>query len=144
MKKLITSALLLSAAIFTITSCKKKESSLSSEAQKLTTGKWQITKMTADWNGNHMIDSSDFSGTDSIWAFEYYQFNTNGTITATRSGTVFGTGTWQLLNNNTYLKTDTTGGGKASIEKIEFTNSDKFTLLDTGDNNYIWFEYSHM
>jgi hypothetical protein len=131
MKHLFKTTLLVTAAIIAFASCKKKESSLSTEASNLTSGKWKYTKVTIDLNNNSTRDTGDWVLTDSAWANEYQQFSTNGTSSYYIGGTVSSTGTWQLVNNNTYLKTDTTGGTKPGYYKIETLTSSNLVLKDT-------------
>jgi len=95
MNKLITIAAAI-ILVITFSSCKKDDNSLSNQVAVLTQnvqqGKWKITY----YNDNGTVETSTYSGYE-------FQFNTNGTITATKTGTTV-SGTWSDGHDDSQLK----------------------------------------
>ena len=98
-------------------------------------GNWKNTMNVSDSNGNHILDIHD--ARDTINNPYIIQYNTNGTGAYLLNGTSAGTFTWQLLNNNTYLKISATGYPDA-VQHIDSLTSTTLILRDTTGISWIW------
>ena len=82
--------------IATVSSCKKSDDTVSSQLAALTQivqqGKWKVTY----YSDNGTVETSTYSGYE-------FQFNANGTVTATKAGSAV-TGTWTSGNDDSTLK----------------------------------------
>jgi len=120
-------------AILLYTTCKK--SSIGNPVADKLAGKWKNTYFIADANGNHIRDTHDAIDTiNSPYITEYYP---NGTGAYLLNGVSAGTFTWQLLDNNTYLKVSTTGSGSVT-QHIDSLTATIMVLKDTTGISYAW------
>ncbi len=83
-----------------IISCKKSNSSPTVAAQ--ITGTWKITKVYVDTNNNKIMDAYELS-TSSVYTNGILKFNSDNSFSSTLLGIPL-TGTWQLMDNNTYIE----------------------------------------
>jgi hypothetical protein len=98
MNKLIKIAAAAIILIATVSSCKKSDdtNSISTQVAALTQtaqqGKWRVTY----YYDNGTVETSTYSGYE-------FQFNSNGTVTATKAATTV-SGTWHSGNDDSQLK----------------------------------------
>jgi hypothetical protein len=125
-------------AFLLYTSC-KKNSSDNPVADKLT-GKWKYTYFVADSNHNHIMDAHDAIDTirNNPTIIEYYPDGTGAYLLNGASAASF---TWQLLDNNTYLKVSGLATGSAT-QHIDSLTATKLVLRDTTGISYTWQVYT--
>ena len=95
MNKLITIVAAAIILVTTVSSCSKSDDTLNPLAaltQTIQQGKWKITY----YNDNGNVETSTYTGYE-------FQFNSNGTITATKAGSTV-SGTWTNGNDDSKLK----------------------------------------
>lgn len=134
--KLLNILLFAGIAFLLYASC-KKSSSTNPVAASLE-GKWKYTYFIADSNGNHIMDAHDAIDTvNNPYTMEYYPDGTGAYLL--NSATV-GSFTWQLLNNNTYLKVSSSTSGSAT-QHIDSLTATKLIVKDTTGISYTWQVY---
>lgn len=96
--------------ILLLAACNKKDTA-ASKTQLLTSGTWKLTAVVSDNDANGTYETDDFATfspcfTDNIWSF-----STSSVVTLDEGPTKCNpadpqteTGTWQLTQNETYLK----------------------------------------
>jgi hypothetical protein len=95
MKKLINIAAAI-ILIFTVSSCKKDDNSIASQSAALTQTIQQGTWRVSYYNDNGTDETSTYSGYT-------FQFNSNGTVVATKAAITVN-GTWTNGNDNSTVK----------------------------------------
>lgn len=133
-----TLTILAVAASMVATACSKNDSSGQQSADAmLTANRWQLTAATATFPGS----SLSFNAYDTIPGCikdNFYTFAAGGTVTVDEGATKCDaaseqtfTGNWQLLNNNTQLKTIDPITGNSTILTIALLTNAKLVLQDT-------------
>ena len=106
---------LISTTIFTllIISCSKKDSNLSKK-DMLTSGSWKLTAVVSDDDANGSYEKDEFARFSDCYKDNYYTFQSNGVLELNEGPTKCSpadsqteTATWQLTQNETYLKINT-------------------------------------
>ncbi len=108
MKKTISIASLF--FILLLAACNKKDKA-ASKTELLTSGTWKLTAVISDNDGNGTYETDDFATffpcfTDNIWSFGASSVVTldEGPTKCNPADPQTETGTWQLTQNETYLK----------------------------------------
>ena len=106
---------LITTTIFTllIISCSKKDSNLSKK-DMLTSGSWKLTAVVSDDDANGSYEKDEFARFSDCYKDNYYTFQSNGVLELNEGPTKCSpadsqteTATWQLTQNETYLKINT-------------------------------------
>ena len=106
---------LVTTTIFTllIISCSKKDSNLSKK-DMLTSGSWKLTAVVSDDDANGSYEKDEFARFSDCYKDNYYTFQSNGVLELNEGPTKCSpadsqteTATWQLTQNETYLKINT-------------------------------------
>ncbi len=106
---------LITTTIFTllIISCSKKDSNLSKK-EILTSGSWKLTAVVSDDDANGSYEKDEFARFSDCYKDNYYTFQSNGVLELNEGPTKCSpadsqteTATWQLTQNETYLKINT-------------------------------------
>jgi hypothetical protein len=115
MKLLSSLTFLLAIIIFTNVQCKKNdEEKMLSKTQLLTSGSWKLTAVLADEDANGSYETDRFTTFSSCFKDNNWTFQDNGVLELNEGPTKCSprdpqteTATWQLTQNETYLKINT-------------------------------------
>ena len=141
MKKYFSILFCFSILVISIYSCKK--SAPASVQQNDITGNWRITRIAIDSNGNGIIDNNELLAPTSYDSTHVYLFNSNGTGQVTSGGSITGTFSWSLLNDNTYLNLYFSGSATGQVvEHIDTLSAEVMTLRDTSVKPIVWNLYT--
>ncbi len=115
MKLLSSLTFLLAIIIFTNVRCKKDDDEkMLSKTELLTSGTWKLTAVVSDNDANGSYETDEFAGFSDCYKDNYYTFQSNGILELNEGPTKCSpadsqteTATWQLTQNETYLKINT-------------------------------------
>ncbi len=125
-KQISVIALLL---IIAALSCKKPGGS--TPVSTAIIGSWAYSKVYIDTNLNGIMDANEMFS-DTSFPHQVLKYNSDGTVIGTYYGAPWSKGTWELTNNNTYIKTtDTAAGAIPSYAQIISISSTSFEVKDT-------------
>ena len=114
-------------------SCKKKHDA---SPQSNLIGKWKQVMVVADSNGNGVWDVHD--AVDSINTDIVLDFSSGGAGTIFQTNISIGTFSWELLTNNTYLKTTYPTSVGSAIQHIDSLTAKTLVLKDTTGISIMW------
>jgi hypothetical protein len=126
-------SLLISTVFFSLLtiSCSKKDSSVVSKKELLTSGSWKLAAVTADEDANGTYEIDKFATFSNCYKDNYYTFGNNGVLELNEGATKCNpgdtqtlSGTWQLTQNETHL----------------MINSDEWELVELTSSTLKWKE----
>jgi hypothetical protein len=122
--------------LFAVVSCKKSSSSPSVQSEIV--GTWVASKDAVDLNGNGVMEANEIYA-DTSFPGATLVFSSSGTFSDVFMGIPLVTGSWKLVNNNTYLETsDTLYGGSTDYQHIDNLTTTSLTLRDTTGGQTSW------
>lgn len=135
LNRIITTA---GASLLLLGSCKKDNNNNNVVHDNLI-GSWKAVTDARDSNNNGIIDAGETTP-DAMFVNYLWVFKSDGTLSYMEYGTILaGQWSWQLVANNSYLKTTDAGAAGTVIYKhIDNISSTSLTLKDTSGGVTTW------